>query len=199
MGRDDGGRVDQLDLVLALELLLLLARRHGRDGLEAPFLIGDPPEGMVAVVDDLFLPAAVLLLPSGPELGGLCGDLVGEALLAVGGDAEALAVEERAVRGQGEEVDTHDGGRGGCPVRARRRSEALAGRCMYLDVCDGPAERDRLKLEVSAGGGRSAVWLLSIGKAGGGNTASSRGADGSERVRLMWATADFFGWAWKSF
>ena len=105
---DRGRGEDELDLLVAPQLLRAPARRQRRDGLEPPLLVGDAAEGVVAIVDDLALPAGVLLLPLGPLLGGEGDGLVDVAgILVRGGNVEALGVEERAPRGDGQQVESH--------------------------------------------------------------------------------------------
>lgn len=55
--RYQGRRVVDLDLVGALELIVGALGGQGRDGLEAPFLVGYPAQGLVAILDDSALPA----------------------------------------------------------------------------------------------------------------------------------------------
>ena len=62
--------IDDLDLVGAIQLLNLPSLRQRGDGLQSPLLVRNAPEGVVPVVDDLLLPALVLLFPSRPDLSG---------------------------------------------------------------------------------------------------------------------------------
>lgn len=54
---NQGWRIEDLHLVGALDLVIGVLGRQGRDGLEAPFLVGYPPKGLVPVLDNCVLPA----------------------------------------------------------------------------------------------------------------------------------------------
>lgn len=108
-GNGAGGE-DELDLFLAAQLVVATAGRQGRHRLEAPFLVWDAAKGVVAVVDDLALPARLLLLPLGPFLGRPGGAAVDVAAVRGGrGDVQALRVHEGAPRRHGEEEEAHPG------------------------------------------------------------------------------------------
>lgn len=82
-----------------------------RDGLEAPFFKGDTTEELVAVDGDLLLPALLGLFPVGPGLGSFVDDALLEGRLLACGELflDALAVDEGAAGGDGEEEEAHGG------------------------------------------------------------------------------------------
>lgn len=102
-------REDDLDPLAALELVGAAAGRQGRDRLETPFLVGDAPEGVVAVVDHLALPARLHLLPPSPRLGRVRGGPV-DIVVVVLVDVGALSVQERPPRREREEEQPHGSG-----------------------------------------------------------------------------------------
>lgn len=85
--RDRRRRENQLDLVAAPQLVVAAPSRQRRHGLEPPLLEGDAAEGLVAVVDDFALPAALHLFPLGPFAGGEVGAAVDVAGGGSGGSA----------------------------------------------------------------------------------------------------------------
>lgn len=95
----------------------MAASGEGRDGLEAPFLVGDALEGLVAVGGQGLLPLAVALLPFGPQGGGAGGGAVDVGRGGGGDVVETVAIEEGAGGGQGEEEESH---RGGCVREVER-------------------------------------------------------------------------------
>lgn len=83
--RDRRRREYQLDLVPAPQLVVAAPSRQRRHGFEPPLLEGDAAEGVVAVVDDFALPAALHLLPLGPFASGKVGAAVDVAGGGAGG------------------------------------------------------------------------------------------------------------------
>jgi hypothetical protein len=109
---------ENLVLCGAVDDFLLAARGEGGQRLQAPFLVGDALEGMVAVEGDFFLPVAdglFVLFPGGPRLIGLEGEFVEKGAVLGGFLVQLFAVDEGAAGGNGEEEETH-GGRGGVGV-----------------------------------------------------------------------------------
>ena len=87
-------------------------RRQRRYCLEPPFGVGYAPEGMVAVDGNLLLPppdGLFILLPCGPCLVRLDGDLLEYGALARSLFVQLLAVDQRPARGDGEEEEAHGG------------------------------------------------------------------------------------------
>lgn len=82
---DCSRREHQLDLVTAPQLVVTAPSRQRRHGFEPPLLEGDAAEGVIAVVDDFALPAALHLLPLGPFAGGEGGAAVDVAGVGGGG------------------------------------------------------------------------------------------------------------------
>lgn len=102
---DDGAGEDELDLIVALGLLRATACGERRHRLQAPFLVGDPAEGVVSVVDDLALPPRLLLLPLGPCARGEVDSPVDVAAVALCGRVvESMCVEQGAPRGYRQKV-----------------------------------------------------------------------------------------------
>ena len=99
--------VHDLDLLTALQLPLLPALRQRRHRLEAPFLVGDAAQQLVAVADDGFLPALLFLLPARPGARGLGLNPVRPRLFSCGRRVESLRVEKSTSRRDGEEIEAH--------------------------------------------------------------------------------------------
>lgn len=93
--RDDAFGKYQVDLAGSLQLLALPSLGQGRYRLQSPFFVGYPPKGVVAVLDNLLLPAIVLLLPLCPCLGRALCKAVHEGWLLRGEDVQALTVQKR--------------------------------------------------------------------------------------------------------
>ena len=111
-------RVDDLDVLRAVALRLPPALRQRWHRLEAPFLVGDPAEGVVTVVDDGSLPPLVLVFPFRPRPRRLRLDPVRPRLFACGGSVDLLAVEKGAPRGYGQQEEPHRAARvGSCAGR----------------------------------------------------------------------------------
>ena len=123
VGRQEHLGVDDLDGVGTLRAGAVSSRQR-RDRLEPPLLVRDAAEGVVAVVDDLALPPTIALLPVGPDARGTRLEPVGPSPARgragagdVAHDVDLVAVEQRAARRDGQQVQTHDREGKGSPAK----------------------------------------------------------------------------------
>ena len=100
----------KLMLCLAIDDVLSPLVGQNRHRLEAPFLIRDALQRLIAIEGDFLLPVAwgfLVLLPGGPGLVGLDGDLVENGAVLGSFLVQLLAVEQRAPRRDGQQEQAH--------------------------------------------------------------------------------------------
>lgn len=103
---------EKLMLCFALDNVFLSSLGQGGQRLETPFFVRYALQRLVAVEGHFLLPVAygfLVLLPGGPGLIGLEGDLVEDGAVLGSLLVQLLAVDQRATRRYGQQEEAHRG------------------------------------------------------------------------------------------